>query len=79
MFDHTYWDKVSKLVSIYEALYTVLCIVDSEDVPTIPFVYELIRVMKQNLHQLNAKDWVNTIIADRWDRTLKHPLHVAGN
>ena len=79
MFDHTYWEKVSKLVSIYEPLYTVLRIVDSEVVPTLPFVYELIRVMKQNLHQLNAKDWVKTIIADRWDRMLKHPLHVAGN
>ena len=79
MFDHTYWEKVSKLVSIYEPLYTVLRIVDSEVVPTLPFVYELIRVMKQNLQQLNAKDWVKTIIADRWDRTLKHPLHAAGN
>ena len=79
MFDHTYWEKVSKLVSIYEPLYTVLRIVDSEIVPTLPFVYELIRVMKQNLHQLNAKDWVKTIIADRWDRTLKHSLHAAGN
>ena len=79
MFDHTYWEKVSKLVSIYEPLYTVLRIVDSEVVPTMPFVYELIRVMKQNLHQLNAKGWVKTIIADRWDKTLKHPLHVAGN
>ena len=79
MFDHTYWEKVSKLVSIYEPLYTVLRIVDSEVVPTLPFVYELIRVMKQNLHQLNAKDWVKTIIADRWDRTLKHPLHAVGN
>ena len=79
MFDHTYWEKVSKLVSIYEPLYTVLRIVDSEVVPTLPFVYELIRVMKQNLHQLNAKDWVKIIIADRWDRTLKHPLHAAGN
>ena len=74
MFDHTYWEKVSKLVSIYEPLYTVLRIVDSEVVPTLPFVYELIWVMKQNLHQLNAKDWVKTIIADRWDRMLKHPL-----
>ena len=79
MFDHTYWEKVSKLVSIYEPLYTVLRIVDSKVVPTLPFVYELIRVMKQNLHQLNAKDWVKTIIADRWDRTLKHPLHAASN
>ena len=65
MFDHTYWEKVSKLVSIYEPLYTILRIVDSEVVPTLPFVYELIRVMKQNLQQLNAKDWVKTIIADR--------------
>ena len=79
MFDHTYWEKVSKLVSIYEPLYTVLRTIDSEVVPTLPFVYELIRVMKPNLHQLNAKDWVKTIIADRWDRTLKHPLHAAGN
>ena len=29
MFDHVYWEKVEKLVSIYEALYTVLHIVDS--------------------------------------------------
>ena len=79
MFDHTYWEKVSKIVSIYEALYTVLRIIDSEVVPTMPSVYELIRVMKQNLHQLNAKDWVKTIIIDCWDRTLKHPLHAAGN
>ena len=47
---HPYWEKVSNLVSIYEALYTVLRIVDSEIVPTMPFVYELIRVMKQNLN-----------------------------
>ena len=46
MFDHTYWEKVSKLVSIYEPLYIVLRIVDSEVVPTLSFVYELIRVMK---------------------------------
>ena len=70
MFDHTYWEKVSKLVSIYEALYTILRIVDSEVVPTMSFVYEFIQVIKQNLHQLNAKDWVKTIIANLYDRTL---------
>ena len=42
MFDHTYWEKVSKIVSIYEALYKVLRIIDSEVVPIMPFVYELI-------------------------------------
>ena len=79
MFDHVYWEKVEKLVSIYEALYTVLRIVDSEVIPTMPFVYELIRLMKTNLDRLKAKEWVKHIIADRWDRTLKHPLHAAGN
>ena len=79
MFDHEYWEKVQKLVSIYETLYTVLRIVDSEVVPTMPFVYELIRLMKANLDLLKAKEWVKHIIADRWDRTLKHPLHAARN
>ena len=79
MFNHPYWEKVSNLVSIYEALYIVLRIVNSEIVPTRSFVYELIRVMKENLHALNAKEWVKNIIADRWDKTLKHPFHAAGN
>ena len=56
MFDHEYWKKVEKVVSIYEALYTVLRIVDSEVVPTMPFVYELIRSMKANLDRLKAKE-----------------------
>ena len=56
MFNHAYWEKVSNIVSIYEALYTVLHIVDSEVVLTMSFVHELIRVMKQNLHELKAKD-----------------------
>ena len=49
MFDHAYWERVGQLVSIYEVLYMVLRIVDSEVVPIMPFVYELIRVMKENL------------------------------
>ena len=56
MFNHTYWEKVFNLVSIYEALYTVLRIVDSEIVPTMVFAYEFIRVMKQNLHALKVKE-----------------------
>ena len=53
-----------KLVSIYEALYTVLHIVDLEVVPTMPFVYKWIRLMKENLDLLKAKEWVKHIIAD---------------
>ena len=79
MFNHPYWENVSNLMSIYEALYTILRIVDSKIVLTMSFVYELIRVMKQNLHALKAKDWVKKTIIDRWDKTLKHPLHTACN
>ena len=79
MFDHQYWEKVEKLVSIYEALYIVLRIVDLEVVQIMSFVYELIQLMKVNLDRLKAKEWVKLIIADCWDRTLKLPLHAAGN
>ena len=79
MFDHEYWEKVEKVVSIYEALYTVLRIINSKVVPTMSFVYELIRLMETNLDRLEAKEWVKHIITDRWDRTLKHPLHATGN
>ena len=65
-------------MSIYEALYTVLHIVDSEVIPTMPFVYELIRLIKINLDRLKAKEWVKHIITYRWDRNLKHHLHAAG-
>ena len=79
MFNHPYWEKVSNLVSIYEALYTVLRIIDSKIFLTMPFMYELIRVMKKKLHALKTKEWVKNIIADRWDKTLKHPLYATGN
>ena len=79
MFDHSYWEKVAKLVSIYETLYTVLCIVDSKVVLTMLFVYKLIWVMKENLIWLHAREWELQTIKDRWDKILKHPLHAVGN
>ena len=79
MFDHEYWEKVEKLVSIYEAPYTVLRIIDSKVIPIMSFVYELIRLMKENLDLLKAKQWVKHIITYSWDRTLKHLLRAAGN
>ena len=63
-FDHEYWEKVEKLASIYEAVYTVVHIIDSEVVLTMSFVYELIRLMKANLDPLKAKEWVKHIITD---------------
>ena len=56
MFDHKYWEKVDKLVAIYEALYTMLRIIDSEVVTIMSFVYMLIRLMKANLDRLKVNN-----------------------
>ncbi|KAL6321979.1 hypothetical protein AAG906_035897 [Vitis piasezkii] len=49
----------------------------SQIFPTMPFVYELMHVMKENLIRQGARDWMFKIIQDRWEKTLKHPLHAA--
>ena len=51
---------------------------DSEVVPTMSFVYEFMQVMKENLIRQQVGDWIFKIIKDRWDKTLKHPLHATG-
>ena len=56
LFDHTYWDKLTNIVSLYEPLYVVLQLVDSKVVPTMPFVYEFMQVMKGNLIHQGAGD-----------------------
>ncbi|KAL6321025.1 hypothetical protein AAG906_012002 [Vitis piasezkii] len=68
---------MTNIVSLYEPLYVVLRLMDSEVVPTMPFVYELMHVMKKNLTRQGAGDWMFKIIQDRWEKTLKHPLHAA--
>ena len=79
MFDHPYWDEVTKVVSLYEPLYVVIHLIDSEVVPTMPFVYKLMQVMKENLIRQQAREWMLEIIKGRWEKILKHPLHAAGN
>ena len=41
------------------------------------FLYELMQVMKENLISQQVSDWIFKIIKDRWEKTLKHPLHAA--
>ena len=77
MFDHLYWDRV-KQVSYFEPLYMVLRIMDLDVVPTMTFVYKLMQVMKENLNRQQVGDWIFKILKDRWEKTLKHPLHATG-
>ena len=66
------------VVSYFEPLYVVLRIIDSEVIPTMSFVYELMQVMKENLNRQQVGDWIFKILKDRWEKTLKHPLHAIG-
>ena len=72
MFDHLYWDRVKHVVSYFEPL------LDSEVVPTIAFVYKLMQVTKKNFIRQQVSDWIFKVLKDRWEKTLKHPLHAAG-
>ena len=78
MFDHPYWDRVKHVVSYFEPLYVVLRIMDSKVVPIMWFVYELMQVMKEKINRQQVGDWIFKILKDRWEKTLKHPLHAAG-
>ncbi|KAK3212652.1 hypothetical protein Dsin_017358 [Dipteronia sinensis] len=75
--DLEFWDNVASVVKIFEPLYQVLRLVDTEVVPTMPIVYELMRVMKDAVKQQRGSKWVLNIIQDCWDKMLNHPLHVA--
>ncbi|RVX18452.1 hypothetical protein CK203_006547 [Vitis vinifera] len=46
--------RMTNIVSLYEPLYVVLRLMDSEVVPTMPFVYELMHVMKRTLR---SRSW----------------------
>ena len=41
-------------------------------------IYELIRVVKEDLERKHGARWVIKIIDDRWYKTLYHDLHAAG-
>ena len=56
LFDQAHWDRVENIVSLYESLYVVLQLMDSKVVPTMPFVYEFMQVMKGNLIRQGAGD-----------------------
>ena len=62
MFDHAYWDKVTNIISLYESLYVVLRLMDSEVVPAMTFEYRLMQVMKENLIRQETRDWIFKII-----------------
>ncbi|CAL2238410.1 unnamed protein product [Prunus armeniaca] len=67
------------LQSIYEPLYSILRIVDTEVVPAMPILYDMFHIMKEKISKLKEKKWLLKIINHRWDVTLSRPLHQAAH
>nr|XP_011469380.1 PREDICTED: uncharacterized protein LOC105352942 [Fragaria vesca subsp. vesca] len=78
VFDAQFWSQAEHVCQISEPLYKLLRIVDTEVYPTMGVVYELMRVVRQELNQKQGAKWVVKIIDDRWFKTLWHDLHSAG-
>nr|XP_048335203.1 uncharacterized protein LOC125423811 [Ziziphus jujuba var. spinosa] len=76
--NHTFWDQAHKVCQLFEPLYKFLRIVDIKVYPTMRAVYELMRIVKEELDKMHGAKWILKIINNRWDKTLKHPLHAAG-
>ena len=77
--NHTFWARVTKVCGIYEPLYRLLRIVDSEVYPTLGVVYQAFEVMKETLLSSNRNvEWVLKAIKERWDKSIDHPLLSAG-
>lgn len=76
--DNSFWDSVRSVVNIYEPIYTIRRIVDSEVVPTMALVYDLFNNTRNKLSQIRGQEWVLKIVQNQWDETLSCPLHSAG-
>ncbi|VVA36770.1 PREDICTED: LOC109939386 isoform, partial [Prunus dulcis] len=75
--DHRFWDAMERVQSINEPLCSILRIVDTEVVPTMPILYDMFHIMKEKISKLKGKKWLLKIINHKWDVTLSRPLHQA--
>ncbi|XP_068305164.1 uncharacterized protein [Pyrus communis] len=75
--DHAFWTQSEHVCQVFEPLYKVLRIIDTEVYPTMGAIYELMCVVNEDLERKHGARWVIRIIDDRWYKTLYHDLHAA--
>lgn len=79
--NHSFWDRCRMVVNILEPVVRVLRMVDGDKKPTMGYIYESIRLMKEAIKAAvprGHKGYIK-IINTRWTKMLIHPLHLAGN
>jgi hypothetical protein len=76
-----YWKDIKMILSVVEPLVRVLRMVDGDKKATMGYLYEAMDRAKEDIARANKntyRKWWDIIDA-RWDRTLHHDLHAAGN
>ncbi|XP_028797413.1 uncharacterized protein LOC114752881 [Neltuma alba] len=80
--DNRFWNDCYQVVKIVSPLIKLLRIVDSDEKPSLPYVYEGMRRAKMAIKEMFKKNKdlykpYTTIIQTRWDKHLKTNLHAA--
>ena len=81
--DNRFWNECYKIVKIVTPLVKLLRIVDSDEKPSLPYVYEGMYRAKLAIKETFKRDKVSKykkytkLVKDRWDRHLKGDLHAA--
>ena len=78
--DNRYWIKVLDVIKTMSPLIKVLRLVESDDRPTMRFIYEaMVRAKLAIQSECNYYKEYWSIIDRRWNQQLHHDLHAAGN
>ncbi|XP_031250759.1 uncharacterized protein LOC116108655 [Pistacia vera] len=80
--DNQFWDDIGIVSKVVSPLMRMLRIVDSNERPSIGYVYDSMyrtrtRIKKLFKNKKNLYKPYTTIIKMRWDRMLRHDIHVA--
>lgn len=80
--DSRFWNDCYEIVNIVTPLVKLLRIVDSDEKPSLPYVYEGMQRAKNGIKEMFKRDKnrykpYTNIIQARWDKHLKTNLHAA--
>ena len=77
--DNKYWKRVKKILKVMEPLMRVLRLVETDEAPTMGFLYDAMDKAKLAI-QRDCSSWQSywNLIDKRWTKQLHHDIHAAG-
>lgn len=78
--DRRFWKRVARYMKVVTPIVKVLRMVDGDDKNDMGFLYEAMDRAKLELQSSLPREYEKwwSIIDQRWDKTLHHDLHAAG-